>query len=394
MGVESKIRELMEGAANRPLDKSQGDMSPPLQGDSNPNPEMQDLSGKGNKEGGLTSPIGKEASGKASKDGTLPSGQGAGQAPNFENGQDPRNVVGQQSSKGNVHQEEVEEVETDEVLQEDEVSEAPEVEEVIEDEEVLEEEQEVVEEETETESDEALFQEDLNTLFADEEHLSEEFKSKAADIFEAVVVSRVAAEIEEIEADLVEQYNKDLEETKAELIANIDKYLSYVTENWMSENELAIENGLRNEITESFIGSLKDVFAEHYIDVPEEKYDVLSEMQKRIEELEGELNEAVDIAVNINDEHELLQKTRVFENVTKELAQTEVEKFATLVEDISFGSEELYAEKLNVVMENYFPKNNVADDSDKLEDSVENDAIETNTVMSKYANAISKSAKF
>jgi AcrR family transcriptional regulator len=367
-------------------------MSPPLQGDSNPNPEMQDLSGKGNKEGGLTSPIGKEASGKASKDGTLPSGQGAGQAPNYENGQDPRNVVGQQSSKGNVHQEEVEEVEQDEVLQEDEVS--PDVEEVIENEEVLEEEQEVVEEETETESDEALFQEDLNTLFADEEHLSEEFKSKAADIFEAVVVSRVAAEIEEIEADLVEQYNKDLEETKAELIANIDKYLSYVTENWMSENELAIENGLRNEITESFIGSLKDVFAEHYIDVPEEKYDVLSEMQKRIDELEGELNEAVDIAVNINDEHELLQKTRVFENVTKELAQTEVEKFATLVEDISFGSEELYAEKLNVVMENYFPKNNVADDSDKLEDSVENDAIETNTVMSKYASAISKSAKF
>lgn len=396
MGVETKIRELMEGAANRPLDKSQGDATNPTQGDSNPNPEMQDLSGTGNKEGGLTSEVGKAASSKASKDNTLPAGQGAGKAPNFDDKEDPRNVVAQASSKGNVNQEEVEESE-EEVILEDENAEVEaeteeeQVEELVEDEVEAEAEEELTEEE-ETE-DEVLFESDLEALFADEEHLTEEFKVKAANIFEAIVTSRVTSEVEAIEADLVEQANAAFEETKEELVENIDKYLSYVTENWMKENELAIENGLKSEITESFIKGMQQVFTEHYIEVPEEKYDVLSEMQAQIDSLKEKLDEQAAQNVELFSEAEQLKKEKVFAEVCEDLASTETEKFATLVEDISFGSEEMYKQKLIVVKENYFPKA-VASDDDKLEDRVEGSALNENSLMSRYATAISRASKF
>jgi len=395
MGVETKIRELMEGAANRPLDKSQGDATNPTQGDSNPNPEMQDLSGTGNKEGGLTSEVGKAASSKASKDNTLPAGQGAGKAPNFDDKEDPRNVVAQASSKGNVNQEEVESEE--EVILEDENAEVEaeteeeQVEELVEDEVEAEAEEELTEEE-ETE-DEVLFESDLEALFADEEHLTEEFKVKAANIFEAIVTSRVTSEVEAIEADLVEQANAAFEETKEELVENIDKYLSYVTENWMKENELAIESGLRSEITESFIKGMQQVFTEHYIEVPEEKYDVLAEMQAQIDSLKEKLDEQAAQNVELFSEAEQLKKEKVFAEVCEDLASTETEKFATLVEDISFGSEEMYKQKLIVVKENYFPKA-VASDDDKLEDRVEGSALNENSLMSRYATAISRASKF
>jgi len=396
MGVETKIRELMEGAANRPLDKSQGDATNPTQGDSNPNPEMQDLSGTGNKEGGLTSEVGKAASSKASKDNTLPAGQGAGKAPNFDDKEDPRNVVAQASSKGNVNQEEVEESE-EEVILEDENAEVEaeteeeQVEELVEDEVEAEAEEELTEEE-ETE-DEVLFESDLEALFADEEHLTEEFKVKAANIFEAIVTSRVTSEVEAIEADLVEQANAAFEETKEELVENIDKYLSYVTENWMKENELAIESGLKSEITESFIKGMQQVFTEHYIEVPEEKYDVLAEMQAQIDSLKEKLDEQAAQNVELFSEAEQLKKEKVFAEVCEDLASTETEKFATLVEDISFGSEEMYKQKLIVVKENYFPKA-VASDDDKLEDRVEGSALNENSLMSRYATAISRASKF
>jgi len=396
MGVETKIRELMEGAANRPLDKSQGDATNPTQGDSNPNPEMQDLSGTGNKEGGLTSEVGKAASSKASKDNTLPAGQGAGKAPNFDDKEDPRNVVAQASSKGNVNQEEVEESE-EEVILEDENAEVEaeteeeQVEELVEYEVEAEAEEELTEEE-ETE-DEVLFESDLEALFADEEHLTEEFKVKAANIFEAIVTSRVTSEVEAIEADLVEQANAAFEETKEELVENIDKYLSYVTENWMKENELAIESGLKSEITESFIKGMQQVFTEHYIEVPEEKYDVLAEMQAQIDSLKEKLDEQAAQNVELFSEAEQLKKEKVFAEVCEDLASTETEKFATLVEDISFGSEEMYKQKLIVVKENYFPKA-VASDDDKLEDRVEGSALNENSLMSRYATAISRASKF
>ena len=462
MGVESKIRDLLEGKlqddavavideaiagdqqpplqggsskanlptssadAHRPLDKNVGDATNPLQGSSNPNPEQQDLSGSGNPEGGLTSPVGKAASSKASKAPGL-EGEGAGKAPNFSDKEDPKSVVGQSSSAGNrgpvgeaeeaeaeegqeVLDSEVEETEEQEIVAEEEETEEVSEEEVSEEseeesEEVEEEgEEEVVAEETEEEVEaqaetdeeveaETLFEADIANLFADEEHLSEEFKTKAASLFEASVVARVNSEIQEIEEDLTEQANKAFEEAKEQLVENVDKYLSYVTEQWMKDNELAVESGLRNEITESFIKDLKETFQNHYIEVPDEKFDVLASQQKEIDELKSKLDEEVNKSVAISEDREQLQKEKVFRRVVNELADTEVEKFASLVEDITYDNEEMYTEKLNVIKENYFPKA-VADDSDKLEDSVEQEALAGNTVMGKYVDGITQAAKF
>ena len=371
MGVESKIRELMEGAANRPKDKQQGDASSPAQGSSDANPEIQDLSGTGNKEGGLTSEVGKKAADKESKDTTLPKGAGAKEAPaNFE------------TKKEEVESEEEaiveDEVVTDEVIAEDEVvAETEEAEEIAE--------EEVVEETT-------LFEADLNALFADEEHLTEEFKVKAAEVFEAVVTSRVTAEIVQIEEELTEAANKEFESQMEQMVENIDKYLGYVTENWMTDNQIAIESGIRTEVTESFIKGLQQVFTEHYIDVPEEKYDVMTEMQQQIDSLTAKLDEEVESKMSAEHEAITLKKQAAFANISEDLASTEKEKFATLVEDITYTGMDSYEQKLQVVKENYFPKEVVSED--KLEDTFEATNEVTNTVMSKYAQAISKTTKF
>lgn len=388
MGVESKIRELMEGAANRPKDKQQGDASNPTQGSSNANPEMQDLSGTGNAEGGLTSPVGKAAEGKASKDGTLPKGNGAKEAPsNFANDKPSETDVMKKASAGNVAQEEVETEE--EVIVEDEVV----TDEVIaEDEAVAEDAEEIAEEEVSVE-DEALFEADLKALFADEEHLTEEFKVKAAEVFEAVVTSRVSAEIAQIEEELTEAANVEFESQLEQMTENIDKYLSYVTENWMAENQIAIESGIRTEVTESFIKGLQQVFSEHYIEVPEEKYDVMTEMQTQIDELTAKLDEQVESNIAIKEEAITLKKQAVFAKISEDLASTEAEKFAALVEDITYTGMDSYEQKLQVVKENYFPAEKSLTE-DKLEDTFEATNEVTNTVMSKYAQAISKTSKF
>lgn len=388
MGVESKIRELMEGAANRPKDKQQGDASNPTQGSSNANPEMQDLSGTGNAEGGLTSPVGKAAEGKASKDGTLPKGNGAKEAPsNFANDKATESEVMKKASAGVVAQEEVEteeeaivedEVVTDEVIAEDEA--------------VAEDAEEIAEEEVSVE-DEALFEADLKALFADEEHLTEEFKVKAAEVFEAVVTSRVSAEIAQIEEELTEAANVEFESQLEQMTENIDKYLSYVTENWMAENQIAIESGIRTEVTESFIKGLQQVFSEHYIEVPEEKYDVMTEMQTQIDELTAKLDEQVESNIAIKEEAINLKKQAVFAKISEDLASTEAEKFAALVEDITYTGMDSYEQKLQVVKENYFPAEKSLTE-DKLEDTFEATNEVTNTVMSKYAQAISKTTKF
>jgi len=389
MGVESKIRELMEGAANRPKDKQQGDASNPTQGSSNANPEMQDLSGTGNAEGGLTSPVGKAAAGKESKDTTLPKGNGAKEAPaNFQNDKPSETDVMKKSSAGNVAKEEVEETD-EEVIAEDEVV----TDEVIaEDEVVAEDAEEIAEEEVSVEET-TLFEADLNALFADEDHLTEEFKVKAAEMFEAVVTSRVSAEIAQIEEELTEAANVEFEAQLEQMTENIDKYLSYVTETWMAENQIAIESGIRTEVTESFIKGLQQVFSEHYIEVPEEKYDVMTEMQNQIDELSAKLDEQVESNIAIKEEAIALKKQAVFAKISEGLASTEAEKFAALVEDITYTGMDSYEQKLQVVKENYFPSEKSLTE-DKLEDTFEATNEVTNTVMSKYAQAISKTTKF
>ena len=379
MGVESKIRELMEGAANRPKDKQQGDASNPTQGSSNANPEMQDLSGTGNAEGGLTSPVGKAAAGKESKDTTLPKGQGAGSAPNYED---------KAAKASGLAAEEVE-AEAEEIIAEEEV----ETDEVIAEEEAVDEEAEEIAEEEVSVEEAALFEADLNALFADEDHLTEEFKVKAAEMFEAVVTSRVSAEIAQIEEELTEAANVEFESQLEQMVENVDKYLSYVTENWMAENQIAIESGIRTEVTESFIKGLQQVFSEHYIEVPEEKYDVMTEMQTQIDTLTARLDEEIEASMAIKEEAINLKKQAVFAKISEGLASTEAEKFATLVEDITYTGMDSYEQKLQVVKENYFPAEKSLTE-DVLEDTFEAADEVTNTVMSKYAQAISKSTKF
>lgn len=381
---EENVEEITEGAANRPLDKSQGDSSMPAQGSSDANPEMQDLSGKGNKEGGLTSEIGKAASSKASKDSTLPSGNGAGEAPNFTSKEDPKDVVAQPNSKGNVHQEETD-VE-DEVLEEEETTE-----DVIVEDEAVDETEEVIEEDVVVDSEEEEL--DVEALFADEEGLTEEFKTKAGQIFEAVVVAKVNSIVEGIENELREENEKAQEEFKDEMVEKIDGYLNYVAENWMKENELAIENGLRNEITEDFISGLKTLFEEHYIEVPAEKYDVLGEMQTQIDELKVKLDESVAEKISLVEEKQALEMTRVISEACSDLTMTDAEKLNKLLENVEFGNMELFAEKVAVIKENYFPKA-VANDDDKMSDTVETGSlIDTDSPMSIYSQAISKAVK-
>ena len=411
MGVESKIREMLakgkevESALNeetQELDEAGaaenlkpnatgGDSSNPTQGNSNPNPEIQDLSGTGDKHGGLTSAIGTASASKIG-DAPRPANSGAGQAPNYDGGTDTSSVVAQKSSEGIRTQKEEEEVEDEEVIAEDEIENEEEV--VVESEETESEEEDT--EVSEEQEEETLFENDIKNLFADEEHLSEEFKVKAAELFETVVTARLANEMESIQKELEEQSNMERETFKEEMVGKIDQYLNYVAENWMKENELAIERGLRTEITEDFIKSLKNVFAEHYIEVPQDKYDVLGEMQDEIESLKKKLNESVEAQINLTTDRESLMRSKVIGEITEDLTLTEKEKLTSLLEDVEFGSKEMFAEKVTVVKENYFPKQKevLSEESDsKLTDTVPESMLEEGSVVNKYAQAISRQLK-
>lgn len=412
MGVESKIREMLakgkevESALNeetQELDEAgaaenlkpnatAGDSSNPTQGNSNPNPEIQDLSGTGDKHGGLTSAIGPASASKVG-DAPRPANSGAGQAPNYDGGEDTASVVAQPSSEGIRTQKEEEEVE-DEVIAEDEVENEEEVVSESEVEEVESEEEEDAEVSQDTE-EETLFENDIQNLFADEEHLSEEFKVKAAELFETVVTARLANEIESIQKELEEQSQIERETFKEEMVGKIDQYLNYVAENWMKENELAIERGLRTEITEDFIKSLKTVFAEHYIEVPQDKYDVLGEMQDEIEELKKKLNESVEAQINLTTDRESLMRSKIIGEISEDLTLTEQEKLTSLVEDVAFGTSEMFAEKVTVVKENYFPKQEtVKEESESvMTDTVPEELIEEGSAVSRYAQAISRQVK-
>jgi hypothetical protein len=200
--------------------------------------------------------------------------------------------------------------------------------------------------------------EDIDALLQGED-LSEEFVSKATTIFEAAVMSRVEELAEEVEAQLHEQFEQAVEELKEDFAAKIDDYLNYMVEEWMKENELAIESGLRAEIVEDFIGGLKNLFAEHYIDIPEEKVDVVQEMADKVEELEAKLNEEIQYSIQVRKELNEQKKIQAVQAVCEGLTQTQVEKLKSLAESVEFTTEEEVAEKLITLKEAYAPSNNV-----------------------------------
>ena len=325
--------------------KVAGDQTQPRQGDS------QDATISSERDEETDNPGAKEAAPVSSNQATVSQG-GAGAAPNFTTHSDPTSVVNMASSKGNVHQEETEE--EGEMIDED-------------------------------------FTADLATLFDGNEDLSEEFRGKASSLFEAMVTARVANQVQNIEEGLISEAAELMEEFKADLTEKVDSYLSYVIEKWVEDNALAVENGLRTDIAESFINGMKNLFAEHYIDVPEEKYDVLGEMQAQLEEVSAKLDEAIAANVELHNNNVDLMKEGVFAVVAEDLAKTDAEKFKSLVADVEFENADIFEEKLNVIKENYFP---TSKSTTIVEDKLEDEGVEVldESTVSKYVQALDKIA--
>ena len=234
------------------------------------------------------------------------------------------------------------EVVTDEVVSEEETT----------TDEVVAESEEIEEEETaEVEID---IEADLNALVEGED-LSEDFKAKAATIFEAAINSKVQEISEQITAQYEEKLVEEIASIKEELKDRVDSYLEYVADEWVQENELAVQSGLKEEMTESFISGMKSLFEEHYVTIPEEKYDVIESMVDKLDEMEGKLNEQIEKNVALNKRLAESVSDVVFAEVTDGLAQTQKDKLAGLVDNVEFESETAYREKLNTLKESYFP---------------------------------------
>jgi len=236
--------------------------------------------------------------------------------------------------------------------------------------------------------------EDMDALFNGEE-LTEEFRQKAETIFEAAVMTRVKAEVarieEEFESKLAEQVAKNVEG----LVEQVDGYLGYVAEQWMAQNEIALDRGMKSEVLESFVTGMKSLFEEHYIDVPEERYDVLGEMEIHIEELEAKLNEQV--ATNIEMSKTIAEQKRgeIVKAVSEGLTDTETEKFNALVEELSYEDAETFETKVKTIRENYFTNKSTADVKSVVTDApvealTEEKKVDLDPQMSAYLTALNK----
>ena len=234
--------------------------------------------------------------------------------------------------------------------------------------------------------------EDVDALVEGED-LSEEFKQKASTIFEAAVKSKIRPEVERIELEKTQEIAEEHETFKTELAEKVDGYLDYVVAEWMKENELAIERGLKGEIAEDFITGLKALFEEHYIDVPDEKYDILESQAQKIEELEGKLNETIGKLTEKKQSEDTLVREAVIKEVSSDLADTQSEKFASLIEDVEFTDKDSFVEKLNTLKENYFPKSTPSQSLTE-EGGVETQEIDISDAMAAYTSAIKRSAPY
>ena len=233
---------------------------------------------------------------------------------------------------------------------------------------------------------------DVNALVEGED-LSEEFTAKATTIFEAAVKSKLRSEVERLSVEKTQEVAEEVETFKSELTEKVDSYLDYVVKEWMQENELAIDRGLKGEIAEDFITGLKALFEEHYIDVPDEKYDILEGQAQKIEDLEAKLNETIEKMTDMNKEKSSLVREQVIAKVSTDLAETEKEKFEGLVEDVEFNGEEDFTAKLNTLKENYFPKS-VATQTLEEEVETENQEVDVSGAMAAYMSAIQKSKPY
>jgi len=243
---------------------------------------------------------------------------------------------------------------------------------------------------TKAEGKELDVKEHVDALVAGENDLSEEFKQKASTIFEAAIKSKCTEIAEEMEADYQNKLTQESEKAKAELTEKVDSYLSYVVEEWMKENEIALERGIKGEIAEDFISGLKKLFAEHYIDVPDEKYNVLEDQASKIEDLEKKLNEQIEKNVELNKDNNDKTRTEIMGEVASDLADTAKEKFAKLAEEIEWSDAESFKKKCETIKESYFGKKEVT--ADKLDDVAADGASneDLSNAMAAYTAAISK----
>jgi hypothetical protein len=237
------------------------------------------------------------------------------------------------------------------------------------------------------------FEADLEALVSSDETLSEGFQEKAATIFEAAVKTKVAGEIDRLEAEYTQHLEEETAGIRDELVEKVDGYLNYVVENWMEENRVAIENGLRTEIAESFMEALKGVFTEHYIEVPESKTDMVDDLAEQVEELESQLTKATEDNIRLNESVADFRRTEILAEASKDLAVTEAEKLKALAEDIDFEDAETFAKKVSTLKESYFAKETVTESVEEAEVSMnaEGEEIEVSPIMEKYLAALSKS---
>ena len=235
---------------------------------------------------------------------------------------------------------------------------------------------------------------DVDALVGDSD-LSEEFKQKAATIFEAAIKAKVKEESQRLQGEYETKLKEDTETHKAELVEKVDSYLNYVVEEWMQENKIAIERGIKGEIAEDFIGGLKKLFEDHYIDVPDEKYNVLEDQASKIEDLEKKLNEEIEKNVKLNKDNGELKKEEIIAKSSEDLTDVEAEKFNKLAEEVEYSNEEDFTSKVKTIKESYFGKKEEVKSSD-IDDVAVGDGSEqvdpadlTNS-MAAYTAAISK----
>jgi len=236
--------------------------------------------------------------------------------------------------------------------------------------------------------------EHVEALVNGEGDLSEEFKRKAATVFEAAVKSKIRAEIERLEDEYEVKLKENVQSATDEMTDKVDTYLNYVTDEWMKENELAVERGLKGEIAEDFISGLKQLFEDHYIDIPDDKYDVLEAQSEKISELEGKISETIEKNVSLKNGNAKLVREQVISEVYEGLADTEIEKFKSLTDDVEYTDEESFREKLDTLKESYFPKTSVetTENIDDVETGTAQD-IDLTPSMDAYTSAIGRTVK-
>ena len=272
-------------------------------------------------------------------------------------------------------------------------------EEVLDDEETIEEEETstedvVAEEETAEEVAEYDIEEDVNALLGGEE-LSEEFKEKAKTIFEAAINAKVAEIKETLETQYAEKLAEEVEAAKESLAERVDSYLEYVADEWFEENALAIENGLKTEMTESFLTGMKGLFEEHYVTIPEDKYDVLESMVEKLDDMETKLNEQIEKNINLNGRLADATAGGILDQVSEGLAVTQKEKLASLSESVEFESEDQYREKLETLKESYFSGKAPVAKTETLSEGVDNsEGVESHSAsMAAYLRTLGSFGK-